>query len=339
MIYSAMIFALGVFVSGLLWLGLTVALVGRARRLTARRILAGVATRRAEFETERDQLRARHALEMHKVESEVNRVLDMATAYRLESDVKERDVVNFRAELKGREEDLQDMQQRLEGERELLQDLERRHAEAGTTLRAVQHALSLEIKRRAMADEAADAASMIANQQRVELSALRAENETLRAILSERVPAEDLATLGGFDKLDPFAEMATPGGRVVAMPTRTRPAAAAPAELVPTSAMPISLNPAGAATPVDQTEIPIEPQQILGEVHADFGHQAWRAPATLEPRMPVASLVRPDEAGQTPDGQTAGGGSEAPTRDAETRFFQALAEIRALKRAASQAGE
>ena len=69
MILSAMMFALGIFVSGLLWLGLSVALVRRAERLTERRVLAGIATRRAEFEAERDELRARHAVEMHRLGS------------------------------------------------------------------------------------------------------------------------------------------------------------------------------------------------------------------------------------------------------------------------------
>ena len=92
MIQSAMMFALGVFVSGLVWLAFSVALVRRARRLTERRLLAGIAMRRAEFETERDELRARHAVQMHRLEREVSRVLDMATAHRLEADLKERDL-------------------------------------------------------------------------------------------------------------------------------------------------------------------------------------------------------------------------------------------------------
>ena len=90
MIQSAMIFALGFFVSGLVWLAFSVALVRRTRRLTERRLLAGIAMRRAEFESERDELRARHAVQMHRLEREVSHVLDMATAYRLEADLKER---------------------------------------------------------------------------------------------------------------------------------------------------------------------------------------------------------------------------------------------------------
>jgi hypothetical protein len=181
MIQSAMMFALGIFVSGLLWLALAVALVRRARRLTERRLIASIATRRAEFETERDELRARHAVEMHRQQREVSRVLDMATAYRLEADVKERDVSNLGAELKAREEDYQDLQHVLAAQRDSFQDLERRHAEAGAALRASQHTLKLESKRRAIAEEALDEATIMNDQRRIELSALRAQNEALRA--------------------------------------------------------------------------------------------------------------------------------------------------------------
>jgi len=123
MIQSAMIFALGFFVSGLAWLAFSVALVRRTRRLTERRLLSGIATRRAEFETERDELRARHAVQMHRLEREVSHVLDMATSYRLEADLKERDLLNAQAELIADQEDFRDLEQRLADERELVQDL------------------------------------------------------------------------------------------------------------------------------------------------------------------------------------------------------------------------
>src|SRR5687768_15493047 len=98
MILSAMMFALGFVVSGLAWLAFSLALVRRARRLTERRLLSGIATRRAEFEAARDELRARHAIEMHRLEREVSRVLDVATAHRLEADIKERDFVSAKAD-------------------------------------------------------------------------------------------------------------------------------------------------------------------------------------------------------------------------------------------------
>ena len=109
MIQSAMLFALGFCVSGLAWLAFSVLLVRRARRLAEQRVLANLSTRRAEFEAERDELRARHAVQMHRVEREVSRILDMATAHRLEADIKERDLVNLRAELAARGEDVEEV--------------------------------------------------------------------------------------------------------------------------------------------------------------------------------------------------------------------------------------
>ena len=155
MIQSAMMFALGFFVSGLFWLAFSVALVRRTRRITERRIVAKVAIRRAEFEAERDELRARHAVQMHRLEREVSRVLDLATAHRLDADIKERDLGSAKAELAARLEDLQDLEQSLIVHRDLVQDLERRNAEARTALRATQHALQTETRRRLAAEAAA----------------------------------------------------------------------------------------------------------------------------------------------------------------------------------------
>ena len=328
MIQSAMMFALGVFVSGLVSLALLVALVRRTRRVTERRLLAGIATRRAEFEAERDEMRARHAVQMHRLEREVSRVLDQATAFRLESDIKERDLVSARAEVEARDEELQEYQQRLAEERVALQDIERRHAEAGSALRAAQHNLRLEAKRRAMAEQAVDEAAMLADRRRLEAGALRAENEALRSVLAEvqpdapilRVPAppptaEPLAAASSGAPLqpDPIVGEAEPqsipqSASVVALPTRPRPAPIAAAE---------------AAN--DRGESIQQLQHLAGEAHADLGRSVWRAPVTVEPKLPNASSLGEPETEE--DGE------------AENRFIEALAKIRALKRAASQAGE
>jgi chromosome segregation ATPase len=57
----------------------------------------------------------------------------------------------------------------------LLQDLERRLAEAGSALRATQHALKMEHSRRTAAERGLDEAELHADQRRMEVSALRAE--------------------------------------------------------------------------------------------------------------------------------------------------------------------
>lgn len=338
MIQSAMMFALGFFLSGLLWLAFSAALVRRARRLTERRLLASISTRRVEFETERDELRARHALEMHRLEKEVSRVLDTATAYRLEADVNTHDVVSMKAELLAREEDAQELQARLATERETIQDLERRHAEATSALRSVQHALKLEVARRSQAEEALDEAGVVTDQRQITLKSLRSEIDELRSALGERFAPED----GKLPRIlmpppgspQPAAEApahAEHGGSVVPLHTRPRPVQPETAEQ--------------AAARVDDAARDL--QRIAGEAHGDLGKSVWRAPANTE---------APASAGQ-PTGEAsvaellahrmaavqAGPGEAKPAepkdRNSEARFFEALAEIRALKRTAGQAGE
>jgi hypothetical protein len=340
MIQSAMIFALGVFVSGLAWLAFSVALVRRARRLTERRLLAGIAVRRAEFETERDELRARHAVQMYRLEREVSRVLDMATAHRLEADLKERDLVNARAELVADEEDFVDIERRLSAERELIQDLERRHAETGAALRSAQHALKLEAKRRASAEEALDEATLLADQRRLALMSLRSENDLLRERLGEdagaplpfeladaKMPRADSVEIE--DEVDdtPEAEVARPqmGGSVVPLPTRARQMAASSTE----------------------------PSDAAGDLKRIGGESRDGSRGGPPPRMPAATIpgatnigelvalrmVPPASAEDVAEAKAKQAADEPKGDSPEHRFFAALAEIRALKRAANQAGE
>jgi len=341
MIQSAMIFALGVFVSGLVWLAFSVALVRRARRLTERRLLAGIAVRRAEYETERDELRARHAVQMYRLEREVSRILDRATAHRLEADLKEHEVLSLRAELAVREEDFEDIDRRLLQEHELVQDLERRTAETGAALRATQHALGLEQKRRSMTEAALDETSIIADQRRLALTALRAENDVLRARLGEPVGASVAAEL--LDERLPrttlpaetaAAAPAQPveypaGGSVVPLPTRARQMAAESAEQ-------------SVAVVAQATR---DLQRLAGDGDGSLDKEVWHAATNAEPRLPAASMPGKGNIGElvalkmsTPPQ----GDKEPKTKvdeNAEVRFFEALAEIRALKRAANQAGE
>jgi hypothetical protein len=329
MIQSAMMFALGVFVSGLLWLALAVLLVRRARHLTARRLLASVSTRRAEFETERDELRARHAVEMHQQEREVSRVLDMATAYRLEADVKERDISSLNAELRAREEDYLDLQHAHTAQRQAYQDLERRHAEDGAALRAVQHALKLESRRRTMAEEALDEATITGDQRRIELSALRAQNEALRTALGDRVP---------FEHDDGALKVPLPPElpNLPAQPFETQQFAEG-SSVVPLRARQANTPEQSAALVADATR---SLQRIAGEGHAGFADGDSQA-AAVESDPRVLSGIHPNR--PRPSAAAERAAAADPKQDiedkAETRFFEALSEIRALKRASGQAAE
>jgi hypothetical protein len=332
MIQSAIMLALGVFLSGLLWLGLTVALVRRARTLTQRRLLAGISVRRAEFESERDELKARHAVEMHRLEREVSRILDMATAHRFEADVKDRDLRSLAAEFDERMDELAEAEQRLAEERDRGQDLERRAAEAGAELRAAQHALKLEGRRRAIAEEALDEAAILADKRKIEIMALRAENDALRAAAGLAQPFAPDETRLPRVLLAPEPEEPivvpepTLGASVVPLPTRGRLPAAASAEQ-------------SAALVAEATR---DLQRLAGEAHADMAGDVWRAPATAEPRLPSVydgAVVTDLDAHR--QALAANAVEQLPDAEehAENRLFEALAEIRALKRAANQAGE
>jgi hypothetical protein len=325
MIQSAMMFALGIFASGLVWLALSVALVRRAKRLTERRVVARIAVRKAEFDSERDELRAKHAVEMHRVGREVSRILDMATAHRLEADVKERDLNALRAELDARSEELADAEDRLEENRLQLQDLERRTAEAGAELRALQHALKLETRRRAIAEEALDEAAILSDKRKLEIIALRAENDALRIAAGAAAPDEfgqgklprviaagpEVAVEAPREPVEP-----TFGGSVVPLPVRGRPAAVD--------------SPEQAAALV--AEATRDLQRLAGGAEGALVEDGPRLPAALGPDTSIITDL--DTRRLARDGALAD-----VEENAESRFFEALAEIRALKRAASQAGE
>lgn len=223
MIQSAMVFALGFLVCGLLALLFSVALVRRTRRLAEKRLLARISTRRAEFETERDELRARHAVQMHRLEGQVSNILDMATAHRLEADIKERDIVGLRSEIAAHAVEMDELNERLIGQRDAMQELERRHAEAGAVLRATQHTLNLESRRRAAAEELLSDIELPEQKRDARIAALRSEIEQLKATVAHLqsfyshldLPGTIAEEGAGIPQPPPTAE-------VVPLPTRVR---------------------------------------------------------------------------------------------------------------------
>lgn len=331
-----MMFALGALVSGLLALAFCVALVRRTRRITEKRLLAAIATRRAEFEAEREELRARHAVELFRLEKEVDRILDMATAHRLESDVKDRDLNSLHVEIAARDEEISDLKQRLEEVRADLQDLERRAAESGTQVRAARHSLKLEVKRRSALDEQLDRALGEDTRHRGELTALRAENETLRTMLLEYQRPDFMNSA-----LPAGTPAAADGNGVQAMPTRD--GASVVALAIPQRQQHAPL-PQAADLEDTQAEVRTieraagELTRLWGEAEAELDPQ-WhasahgRSPAGGAPGEDIdADLAIPGIAELKP-------AEEGDDLSPEERVFDAIAEIRALKRTAGQAGE
>ncbi len=141
MIQAAMMFALGFCVCGLIALAASSALARRTRRLAERRVKLRYATKRREFETERDELRARHAVEVQRLERNVRDTGDQATSYRLEAALKDIEINSLNSELDDKEEEIDDLNERLDTLHAQLRDTDRRLAESGTALRAARHNL------------------------------------------------------------------------------------------------------------------------------------------------------------------------------------------------------
>lgn len=351
MIEWAMLFALGAFASGLLALAVGAIVVRRTRRVTERRMRAMLAARRSEFMVERDEERVRFAVEMRRLEREAGTLRDQATAHRLEADLKEQELFNLRAEVSDREAEVQDLSERLSDSQSALFDTERRLAETGAALRSAQHSLEAEARRRSAMQEALRDASGLADERRLEIMALRAENEDLRNSL-ERLGSR-LAELGD---LRPVSRPALQRQSAASTPNGKGPAGDSNGRVVPLrphqSPEPAEWITAeqGDASPETESieRIAAEIHRIAGEAAADL-ERVWRVPPVTERRRqgdkPSASgrssgtskdsRRRPKEVETT-------GASDVVTplrqpgqenRTAEARFLEALEEIRSLRQA------
>jgi uncharacterized coiled-coil protein SlyX len=143
MIQAAMMFALGFSVCGLIALAASSALARRTRRLAEHRVKQRYATKRLEFETERDELRARHAVTVQRLEQDVRKLGDEATSYRLESALKDIEINALNSDVDDRDEEIEELKDRLDELHEELRDSDRKLAESGTALRAARHALQM----------------------------------------------------------------------------------------------------------------------------------------------------------------------------------------------------
>lgn len=333
MILSAMMFALGTFVTGLVALFFSIALVRRTRRVTEKRILSAVSTRRAEFDAERDELRARHAVELHRLEREVARVLDLATAHRLDADVKDRDLLLSRAELGSAREEIAELRQRLADTRAGFEEIERKHAESSTALRASRHALKLESRRRVALEESLDHALAVADEKRLEASALAAQLASLRlgASHAEADEASLDSSNASTEESAPLPAPKAPGrrprrGSVVPLPLRSR-VRADPAE------------PAGSAEDVPRLDLEEgDVNSIAAQADADLETPTWRVsaePAISPDGGKSDAGIRETTAPETVQPAR----SRAAADEAEAAFGDAVAEVRALKRASKPAAE
>jgi hypothetical protein len=393
MIESVMFFALGVFASGLVALAILRALVRRTRRVTEKHLRASLATRRVEFQAERDELKARNAVTVRQLEREGGAFRDQATAHRLEADLREQENADLRADLNAREEEVEELTERLQTVQDSLLQAERKLAESGTALRTAHHALESEAGRRADLHDRLAEMTQMAEQRRQEIIGLRAEMARMRSKLgfaavsdlsADRFgaagpPWSDIAivrTSGAASApADPPASGLIPNGgpvppileRAANIINLPEPALARPRHRATGTDRASRRPPAGPLADPPEAEnirkIASEIHRIAGEAAADLERGVWRAlahpPAANAPQNQAngsATMADPEIAPpQTDDGDGEPTHAQSPApakpgnvealrrvqdvKAAEERFKQALEEIRALKRAASLAGE
>jgi hypothetical protein len=331
MIESVMFFALGVFASGLFALAILRALVRRTGRVTEKNLRASLATRRAEFQVERDELKVRHAVTVRQLEREGDAFRDTATAHRLEADLRDQENADLRADLNAREIEVDELTERLEIVQDSLLQAERKLAESGGALRTARHALESEAGRRAdLRDRLAEMTSL-AKQRRLEIIGLRADMARLRSRMGFAA-VSDLSANADADSLRSDIAILRPAG-VASAPTDPPSGAAIPAG-GPASAIlerptnvinlpePAHFRPrrraagTGAATgqpaepPVETLadapeaenirKIASEIHRIAGEAAADLERGVWRAMA----HPPAANAPQ----------EQAGGGAAAADR-------------------------
>jgi hypothetical protein len=331
--------------------------VRRTRRVTERQVRARLADRRAEFNVERDEERVRFAVETRRLEREAATLRDQATAHRLDADIKEQELFNLRADLNDREVEVQDLSERLTESQGILFDTERKLAETGAALRAAQHELNAEMRRRASIEQALHETAGLADERRLEIVALRAENEDLRSSL-ERL-RERLAELGDLRwatepivQLRPFMLPAEEAARsqerdeeAVTTEVETDDRVVPLRPYLPESADWAPVAPDRHSPETESIErIAAEIHRIASEAEADL-RRVWRVP-------PVPPRDR-ERATANGSGHASAGGASAPRQDmeldegnvtplraanednksAEARFLEALEEIRALRRA------
>jgi chromosome segregation ATPase len=180
MIEPIMFVAIGVFITGLLVLGVIPLVHARAVRLTQRRLEALTPLSMAEIQAEKDQLRAEFAMSTRRLEMSVEQMKAKNISQLADLGKKSEAIGRLKLELSEKSAGLFALEAK---EKQLADDLAAAHAELATKARALEEA------QRALATAQAELShintnfhdsSVAADSQRVELVALRAQTEVLK---------------------------------------------------------------------------------------------------------------------------------------------------------------
>jgi len=318
MIQAAMLFALGAFASALLCLAFFTVLARRIRRVTEQRLKASMATKRADFDTERDEMRARSAIEINRLERETGALRDRVTAHRLDADLKAQEIAAFRADLAAGEDEIAELRERQEELQDALVEAKRRLAETGTALRAGHHALEAEMQRRTAMQDEISKLRQTAEDRRVELVGRQAEIEYLRSLLSAEESGEPLEAEA--ERAVERADAAREGAK------RTEGAANGHARQYPSGE---TRDEGPGVQEIARIAEDIKRMANDKDLAAFIG-DAGASRQEAEPRRSNGERARQAEPRQEQDPPA----SERRTGrlgNAEARFFRALDEIRSLK--------
>ncbi|WP_156953298.1 hypothetical protein [Afifella pfennigii] len=325
MIQAAMLFALGAIASALVCLAFFTVLARRIRRVTEQRLKASLATKRADFDAERDEIRARNAIEINRLERETGALRDRVTAHRLDADLKTQEIAAFRADLAAREEEVTELGGRIEELQAALVEAKRRLAETGTALRAGHHALETEMQRRLALQDEISKLRQTAEDRRVELVGRQAEIEYLRSLVSENAAeaGEAQALAEGAEAVREADANADDTARKAATATRSKPPATeAPRQVTGDGGneQPGMREIARIADDIRRMANDKELAAFVGEEGRPDKDEAGKAGRKSAPR----TNGKQAQARQA-EGRPGGLGA------AEARFFKALNEIRSLK--------
>lgn len=184
MIEQLMFFAIGFLVASLFNLFLVPLVHNRAVRLTIRRMEASTPFSMAEIQAEKDQLRAEFAMSTRRLEMSVEQLKAKTTSQLGELGKKSMVIDKLKNELNEKSAALQALEAREDATRDQLRTTEEEYSYKSNKVQDMEHTLSGKESELARLTAALDERSVMTDNQRLEIAALKTQIEELRAQLA-----------------------------------------------------------------------------------------------------------------------------------------------------------
>lgn len=183
MIEQVMYFAIGFLVASLFNLFLVPLVHNRAVRLTIRRLEASTPFSMAEIQAEKDQLRAEFAMSTRRLEMSVEQLKAKTTSQLGELGKKAMVIDKLKNELNEKSAALQALEAREDVTRDQLRTTEEEYSYKSTKVQDMEHTLAGKENDLAKLTAALNERTVITDNQRLEIAALKTQIEELRAQL------------------------------------------------------------------------------------------------------------------------------------------------------------